>query len=138
MSTRLLTVTFHEIAIKWVTVKNSVDFIRYFYELYRGIAEVPSLQILSNDLSSWYIHHVMKDFHLCIWLLSYDLSKIPAKLVISLKHNIIFAKFLEILLDNVVTSSLTHIRWQSKNHLEVIWVYIFQFFIKGTVSPKCF
>ena len=62
----------------------------------------------------------MKDFHLCGWLLSYDLSKISAKLVISLKHNIIFAKFLEILLDNNVTSLHTHIRSQSKNQLEVI------------------
>ena len=49
----------------------------------------------------------MKDFHLYGWLLSYDHSKISAK---SLKHNIIFAKFLEILLDNNVTSSHTHIR----------------------------
>ena len=52
----------------------------------------------------------MKDFQLCSWLLSYDLSKISAKVVISLKHNIIFAKFLEILLDNNVTSSHKHIR----------------------------
>ena len=76
----------------------------------------------------------MKDFHLCGWLLSYDLSKISAKLVISLKHNIIFAKFLEILLDNSVTPSHTHIQWQSKNYLEAIWVYISRFFIKGTIS----
>ena len=62
----------------------------------------------------------MKDFHLCGWLLNYDLSKISAKLVISLKHNIIFTKFCEILFDNNLTSSQTHIRWQSKNHLEVI------------------
>ena len=62
----------------------------------------------------------MKDFHLCGWLLSYDLSKILAKLVISLKHNIIFAKFPEILLDSDGTSSHTYIRLQSKNHLEVI------------------
>ena len=45
----------------------------------------------------------MKDFHLRDSLLSYDLSKISAKLVISHKHNIIFAKFLEVLLDNNVT-----------------------------------
>ena len=79
----------------------------------------------------------MKDFHLCRWLLSYDLSKTLAK-VISLKHNIIFAKFREILLDNNLTSSHTHIRWQSENHLKVIWVYILRFFIKGTILPKCF
>ena len=74
----------------------------------------------------------MKDFHLCRWLLSYNLSKISAKLVISLKHNMIFVKFIETLLDNNVTSSHTQIRWQSKNHLEAIWAYIFLFFIKGT------
>ena len=62
----------------------------------------------------------MKDFHLCDWLLTYVLSKISAKLVISLKHNIIFVKLLEILLDNNLTSSHTHIRWQSKKHSEVI------------------
>ena len=50
---------------------------------------------------------------------------------LSLKYNAIFAKFLEILLDNNVTSLHTHIRWQSKNYSEVIWVYIFRFFIKG-------
>ena len=51
----------------------------------------------------------MKDFHLRSWLLSYELSEISAKLVISLKHNIILARFPEILLDNNVTLSLTHI-----------------------------
>ena len=72
----------------------------------------------------------MKDFQLCSWLICYDVSKISASLAISLKHNIILAKLLEILLDNNVILSLTHIRWRIKNHLEVIWVYIFQFFIK--------
>ena len=47
----------------------------------------------------------MKGFNLCGWLLSYDLLKISTKLVIPLKHNKIFAKFLEILWDNNVTSS---------------------------------
>ena len=51
----------------------------------------------------------MKDFYLCGWLLSYDLSKISAKLVISVKHNKSFAKSPEILLDNNVISSNTHI-----------------------------
>ena len=51
----------------WVRVKNSVGFIRNFYE---------------KD-----VYHVTKDFHLCGWLLSHDLSKFWAKLVISLKHN---------------------------------------------------
>ena len=55
----------------------------------------------------------MKDFHLCGWLLSYDLSKTSAK-VISLKHNIIFAKFRETLLDNNLTSSHTHIADKAK------------------------
>ena len=59
----------------------------------------------------------MKDFHLCGWLLSYDLSKISAKLVISLKHNTIFAKFFEILLDNNITSSHTHIVDKEK----IVW-----------------
>ena len=61
----------------------------------------------------------MKNFHLCSWFLSYDLSKISAKLLISLKQNIIFVKFIEILLDNKVTSSRTHIR-KAKNDFEVI------------------
>ena len=78
----------------------------------------------------------MKHFHLGGWLLGYDLSKISANLVISLKQNIILVKFLEILLNNKVTSSQTHIRWQSKDHSEVIWVYSFRFFIKSTISPK--
>ena len=47
----------------------------------------------------------MKDFYLGGWLRSYELSKILAKLDLSPKHNLIFAKFLEILLDNSVTSS---------------------------------
>ena len=80
----------------------------------------------------------MEDFHLCSWLISYDLSKISAKLAITLKHNIILVRFPEILLDNNVTSSPTHIRWQSKDILEVILVYILRFFIKGTILPNCF
>ena len=62
----------------------------------------------------------MKDFHYYGWSLSYDLSKISVKLVISLKDNILFTKFLEILLDNNVTSSYTHICQKNKNHVEVI------------------
>ena len=101
MNTRLLIVTFHEIAINYESeLKTQVRFIRYFYEPYRGITEVPSLEILSNDLSISGVYHVMKDFHLCSWLLSSDLSKISGKLAIYLKHNIIFAKFREVLLDN--------------------------------------
>ena len=51
----------------------------------------------------------MKGFYLFGWLLSYDLLKISGKLVVSLKLNIVFAKFLEILLDNNIASSYTHI-----------------------------
>ena len=61
----------------------------------------------------------MKDVDLYGELLGYDLSKISSKLVISLKYNITFAKFREILLGNNLNSSHKHIRWQSKNHLEV-------------------
>ena len=111
-----------------VRVKNSAGFVKYFYEPQHGNAEAPSLQILSNSLSIEGVHHVMKDFHLFGWLLSYDLSKISAKLAISLKHKMIFAIFFEILLDNNVNSSLTHIRWRSKNHSEIIGVCIFGFF----------
>ena len=52
----------------------------------------------------------MKDFHLCDWLLNYEFSKILAKLVIFVKHNTVFAKFLEIQLDNNVNSLHTQIR----------------------------
>ena len=51
-----------------------------------------------------------KGFPLCSWLLSYDLSKISAKLAIHLKHKLIFASILEILFGNNVTSSVRHIR----------------------------
>ena len=61
----------------------------------------------------------MKDFYLCGWLRSCDLSKTSAKLFISLKRTIIFTKFFEILLGNKTTSLHTQIRLQSKNHLEV-------------------
>ena len=138
MSTPLLIVTFPEIVMK--------------YE-----SEIKT-QLVSLDISTNYNVGPPRSLHfkfcqmiclfntfILLWrifiyavLLSYDLLKISAKLVTSLKHNIIFAKFLETLLDNNVTFSDTHIRWQSKNHSEVIWVYIFRFFIKGTISPKYF
>ena len=41
--------------------------------------------------------------------------KISAILAIIFKHNNIFANFLEILLDNSITSTRSHVRWQSKN-----------------------
>ena len=138
MSTCLLIVTFYEIVIKDESqLKTQLDLL--------DISTSHNVGLLrSLHFKFWQMIYLCKTvimlwrFFICGWLLSYDLSKISTKLVVSLKHNIIFAKFLEILLDNNVTSSHTHIRWQSKNHLEVIWVYIFRFFIKGTVSPKCF
>ena len=45
--------------------------------------------------------------HLCGWLHSHELSKIMAKLAMSLKRNVIFAQFLEMLSYNNVTSLLT-------------------------------
>ena len=60
------------------------------------------------------------------------LNFLTFKLVISLKHNIIFAKFLKMLLDNNWTSLHTHIRLQSKNRFGVNWVYIFWFFVNLT------
>ena len=71
---------------------------------------------------------IWRIFIYAVGYLVYDPLKIFAKLVIYLKHNMIFAKFFEILLDNNVTSSLMHIWLQSKNHLKVIKVYIFRFF----------
>ena len=48
--------------------------------------------------------------------------KISAILAIIFKHNNIFANFLEILLDKNVTSTPSHVRWQSKN-LSVYFPY---------------
>ena len=73
----------------------------------------------------------MKHFHFSSWLLNYDLSKISAELVMSLKQNVVFGKFREMLFDNNLTSSYTHIRWQSKNHLEVICVIFSDFLLKA-------
>ena len=66
----------------------------------------------------------MKDFHLRSWLLSYDLSKISVKLVISLKHNIIFAKVLEIALGNkVIFFTYTHSLTKQKSFGSLLSVY---------------
>lgn len=59
-------------------------------------------------------------FMCAIGLLGYDPLKISAILTISFKFNIIFAKFLEILEDNNITSMHTHIRLLGKNHSKVI------------------
>ena len=74
----------------------------------------------------------------CSWLPNYDLLKFSVILGISLKHIIVFTKSLKKLLENNVTSSQAHVCWKSGNHSEVIWVWIFRFFMKGTMSPKCF
>ena len=49
-----------------------------------------------------------------------------------------FGKFFEILLGNNIIPLRSHVHWQSKNHSEVIWVHVFQFFIKGSMSQKYF
>ena len=122
LGTRLLIVTFHEIAINHEPeLKNQLVLLDISTN-----HNVWSQRALHFKL--FIIRHYMTDFHLCNWLLSNDPLKIFAKLVIYLKHNIIFAKFLEIMLDNNATSSLTHSWLQSKNHLEVIKVHIFLFF----------
>ena len=123
MSTRLLIVAFHEIAIN--------------YEL-----ELKS-QLFLSDISTNYNVGLPRSLHFKLCQMIYLFKTLimlrsRTNLVISLKHNIIFAKSTKIPLDNNVTFSHTNIRWQSKNHSEIIWVYIFRFFIKGTFSPKSF
>ena len=54
------------------------------------------------------------------YVLSYELLKILSVLAVPLKHDTVFTKFLEILLDDNTFSSRTHIRKQSKIHSEVI------------------
>ena len=123
MSTRLLIVAFHEIAIN--------------YEL-----ELKS-QLFLSDISTNYNVGLPRSLHFKLCQMIYLFKTLimlrsRTNLVISLKHNIIFAKSTKIPLDNNVTFSHTNIRWQSKNHSEIIWVYIFRFFIKVTFSPKSF
>ena len=66
----------------------------------------------------------MKDIHLRSWLLGYDLSKISVKLVISLKHNIIFAKVLEIALGNkVIFFAYTHSLTKQKSFGSLLSLY---------------
>ena len=69
----------------------------------------------------------MKDFDAGNWLISYDSLNISVILAISsVKYNIIFGKFLVIVLsNNNVTSLGTHARLQW-SHSQVIWIYIFQ------------
>ena len=72
----------------------------------------------------------MKDFYLYGWLLSYDLSKISPKLVIHLKHNRVFAKFLEILLDNNVTFRIHTFVDEAKIILKSFEFMFFGFLLK--------
>ena len=60
------------------------------------------------------------DFHVWIWLPSYDHLDILAILAISPKHNVIFAKFFEMQLNNNVASPRIHVHLKSKNHSKVI------------------
>ena len=53
---------------------------------------------------------------------------------ISLKHGIIVAKVLKILLDSNVTFSRTLVLWENKYHSEVIFVYIFNFYERHYVT----
>ena len=73
----------------------------------------------------------MKYFHVCNYssYLVITLWRWWAVLAISLEQSIIFAKFFETRLNSNVASLLTHVRWQKKNHSELIWVYIYWFFI---------
>lgn len=54
------------------------------------------------------------------YVLSCELLKILSVLVVPLKHDTVFTKFLEILLDDNTLSSRTIICKQSKIHSEVI------------------
>ena len=78
---------------------------------------MPSFQILPSDLSIWEIYQVTKDFHLCSWLLSSGLSKIRAKLAISHKHNIFFAKFLKC----CWTTTYLHHLQAFADEVKIIW-----------------
>ena len=133
MNTRLLIVTFHEIAIKYEP-ELKTQFVLLNISTNHNVGSPRSLH-----LKFCRIIYLFKTFIMLWRIFSYSVGYLVMTFQKSrLKHNIIFAKFLEILLDNNVTSLHTHVRSQSKNQLEVIWVNIFQFFIKGPISPKCF
>ena len=104
---RLLIVTFHEITINYES-----ELVLLNISANHNLRLPRSLQLnfLSNNLSVKDVYYVMKNFHLFSWLLNYDLSKISTKLVVSLIHNTIVAKFLGMLLDNDVNFLHTHIR----------------------------
>ena len=50
----------------------------------------------------------MKNYHECYWLLGYETLKIFVIVAITLKHYVLFAKFLKILLENNVASPRTY------------------------------
>ena len=117
MSTRLLIVTFHEIAIKYDS-ELKTQLVLLDISKNPNVESQRSLHFKFRQMIYLFkmIYHVMKDFHLCSWLPSYDLSKISAKLAISLKHKISFAEFLDILFDNSVTSSLRSLKKKKNLH----------------------
>ena len=116
MNTRILIIIFHEIAIKYESELKT----QFIYKIF--------LRTITRDSQGPFTWNFVKRFiylrRLSCYqgfpfmrLLSYDLSKISAKLVISLKHNIIFAKFPKILLGNNVTASPTHTHSLTKQKL---------------------
>ena len=139
MKTRLLIVTFYEIAIKYKSGLK-IQFVLLNISMNHNVGPPRSLHLKFCQVIYLFKTFIMlwRIFINAVGYLVMIFQKISAKLVISLKHNIIFAKFLEIPLDDNVTSSHTHIHWQRKNHFEIIWVSIFRLFIKGTISPKFF
>ena len=99
-------------------LRNSDDFLGTFTNHNRGPFK-------------WFIYarslyHVMKDLHFFSWLRRHDPLEISTILTIPVKHNIIFAKFLEILFLCVHT------------FVDKTSEFTFHFFIKGTMSPKFF
>ena len=129
LDTRLLIVTFHEIAISHES-ELKTQLVLLDISTNHNVRSQRSLQFKFCQMIYLFktLVIIWRIFIYAVGYLVYDPLKIFAKLVIYLKHNMIFAKFFEILLDNNVTSSLMHIWLQSKNHLKVIKVYIFRFF----------
>ena len=98
----LLIITFCEITSK------------YESDLKTQFVSLDIIRTITWDRRGPFISNFVKWF---IYLLSYDLSKILAKLVISFKHNIIFAKFIEMLL---TITYLFHIHTFA-DKVKIIW-----------------
>ena len=79
----------------------------------------------------------MKDFLVSNRLFTYDLLEILAILAISLKENIIFAKFIEELLDNNVTSARTHVADKPKIILK-LFEFTFSDFLLNALCHQNF